>query len=341
MALLALLLVSLGGCERSAPPPPAGTGEPGVLARGEGWQVDEAFFRHWWATRPGPADSPQARTEALERLTERAVLAAAARQAGVDRDPETAMQIESLLIARLQELELNPRLEAATVSDDEVRARYDSLRDTTYTRPAAVRVAVLWFNSRGQEPLEARYRPRLAQIREAVAAGAEAYPVSGGFGSLSVGNTEHRPSRLKGGVLGWLDESPGQDGWRSAVLELAAPLQSPGEMSEIVASKEGLFLVRLIERRAAEVQPFETVSAAIRRGLLNERRREMREEFRQALLGKAAVQRFPEALAAISELPSREGSRRPTPPDAPRLSPPDVRRLSPPALTSRERPRAP
>jgi hypothetical protein len=302
--VLAVLL--LAGCGKKESQP-----EPGVLAKGEGWTVRGDDFRHWWNTRPGPADSPQARTEALDRLVERATLAAAARQAGLERDPETAAQIESLLIARLQEVRLAPQLAAVKISDDEVRARYDAQRENAFTQPESVRVALLWFNTRGQQPLVDRYRPRLEQIRAGVIAGGDSFPVTNGFGPAAVGNTEHKPSRLIGGDLGWLEVRPGSDPWHQAVLELAAPLKNPGDISEIVAGKEGLFLVRLIERRTSALKPFESVSAEIRKGLVEEQRKRLQEEFTHRIISQAQPERFPTALAALADLPTRAGAAPP------------------------------
>jgi hypothetical protein len=299
--LLAVLLLAGCGKKESAP-------DANVLAQGEGWFVRADDFRHWWSTRPGPTDSPQARTEALDRLVERATLAAAARKAGLERDPETLAQIESLLIARLQEVRLAPQLAAVKVSDEEVRARYDAQRESAFTQPATVRVALLWFNTRGQQPLVDRYRPRLEQIRAEVIAGGDQFPAAAGFGPLAVGNTEHRASRLNGGDLGWLDVSPGSDPWRKTVLDLASTLKNPGDLSEITAGSDGLFLVRLVERRAAAVKPFESVSAEIRRSLVDQQREKLRGEFSGRILAESRPQRFAEAMAAVSGLPARPGA---------------------------------
>jgi hypothetical protein len=298
----------LAGCGKKEPKP-----EAGVLAQGDGWTIRAEDFRHWWGSRPGPADSPQARTEALDRLVERATLAAAARKAGLELDPETAAQIESLLIARLQEVQLAPQLAAVKVSDDEVRARYGAQRESSFTQPEAVRVSLLWFNTRGQQPLVDRYRPRLEQIRAEVSAGGDKFPIAAGFGPTAVGNTEHKPSRLLGGDLGWLELAPGNDPWRKAVLELAAPLKKPGDLSDIMACKDGLFLLRLIERRSAKVQPFEAVNAEIRRGLVEQRRQSLQEDFTRRVLSTERAERFPEALAAVADLPPRGGARAPGP----------------------------
>lgn len=313
LAGLGVLLLLPAACRREAGTPVASGGEApaqaGVLAQGDGWTIRDEDFRHWWSTRPGAADTPQSRSEVLETLVERASLAQAARQAGLESDPETAARMETVLITRLQEVQLAPQLEAVQVPDAEVRARYEALRDTTYTQPEAVRVAVLWFNTRGQQPLVDRYRPRLEQIRADVSADAAKFPVDAGFGPIAVGNTEHRPSRLLGGDLGWLDLAPGADSWRKAVLDLAAPLQNPGDLSDILAGQDGLFLVRLIERRAAAVRPFEAVRTEIHESLVEQRRGQLREEFTRRILSRSQAQRFPDALAALEELPSRSGAR--------------------------------
>ena len=306
--LLLLLVLLVTGCREK----PAKTAA-GVLAAGDGWSIRADDFRHWWATRPGPADSPETRGEALDRLVERATMAAAARKAGLESDPETVAQIESILMARLEETQLAPRLEAVTVSDAAVRAQYESQFASRYTQPDSVRVALLWFNTRGQQPLVDRYRPRLEQIRAEMTAGADKFPVAAGFGPLAVGNTEHRASRLNGGDLGWLDVTPDSDSWRATVLELAATLKNPGDLSEISAGNSGLFLVRLIERRAAAVKPFESVSAEIRRSLLEQQREKLRAEFNERILAESRPQRFSEALAAVSGLPPRPGAALPSP----------------------------
>jgi peptidyl-prolyl cis-trans isomerase C len=307
LGVLGVLLVA--GCGKQETKP-----EAGVLAQGDGWTIRAEDFRHAWAARPGPADSPQARSEALEQMIERAVLAQAARKAGIDRDPETAARLEALLITRLRDLQLEPKIKEAKVSDAELRAAYEVQRETAFTQPAALRVAVLWFNTRGQQPLTDRYRPRLEEIRGQILADPGKFPVAAGFGPLAVGNTEHRPSRLLGGDLGWLDLGTGVDPWRDAVLAAAANLVNPGDLGEITAGPQGLFLVRLTERREARVQPFEEVRPNLEQRLLSERRREIEDRFTRSLVNDAPVQRFPDQLSTLAPLTAAPAPAAPDPP---------------------------
>ncbi len=306
-ALAAWLPLAMGACQRQSAAPDE------VLAVVEGQPLTAQAFRHWWEARHLGADTAEGRAQVLEQLIERAALAQAARQAGLDQDPALAEQFEALLIARLRETRLQPQLAALQVSEAEARAAYESGPGQALRQPEGARVAVLWFNTRGQAPLVARYQPRLEEIRRQVLADAVAFPVGGGFGALSASNSEHATSRLKGGDLGWLDVGSTTDPWRAAVLEAAGALRQVGELSEVKATNQGLFLVRLLERRAASLPPFEAARPLLERKLLEQRRRDAEQQWTRDILAGAKVERFPQHLLALAPLPLA-APRQPVPP---------------------------
>jgi hypothetical protein len=275
-----------------------------ILAVVNGKPITEQTFRYWWEKQP-MVDTPKTRQMLLDKLVGRSSLAEAARAAGLGDDPVVAEQVESLLISRLKELELQPRVVAIKVSDDDISAIYESRKQTRYTAPERSQIAVLWFATRGVEPLVARYKPRLEQAKKAVLAEAGGVPASEGFGKLSIRNSEHAPSRYKGGGIGWLETAPHVDPWRAAVLEIAGELQAPGDLSKVVARDEGLFLVRLIERKPARIRDLAEVREAIVRELKAKQREVIEREFNERMQLGANVRRFPEHLASMSGLSTR------------------------------------
>ncbi len=285
----------LAGCGNDAP-------SPDVLAEVDDAQITESAYRYWWSRTKPPADSPGTRAKLLEDLIARAARVRAAREAGLDRDPVVVTQIESLLIGRLNELELKPKLDAVQVTEAEVHAFYDAHQTDRFTVPARARLAVLWFNTRGQDPLVQRYTPRLQAICEEI----ESIPVEQGFGQHSRKNSEHRTSRLKGGDIGWIESVPYTDAWKSAVQVIAGSLQEPGELSPLVANKHGLFLVRLIEREPARIREYEKVKERIEHRLYTDHRAEVEAQFNQAIQNNVSVRKYPEALSALSGLQVRE-----------------------------------
>jgi hypothetical protein len=301
-------LVLTSGCSKEPAP------TPDALATVAGHPVTEAEFRYWWERDTPGKDSPAMREALLEKLIQRQTLVQRARAAGLDQDPAVVEAFESLLIARLKEKELQPKVAAVEIGEEECRAFYEQNKDARYTLPERVRVAVLWFNTRGQEQLADRYRPRLEQARAALLEDSESNPPAQGFGPLSVRNTEHRPSRYKGGDVGWIETASGQDPWRNTILELAASLSAPGELSSVVVRPEGVFLVRLIERQPARVRALAEVRAAIEQRLKVARRTEIGQQFQQLAHRNVAIQRFSERLQALDSLPAPVIDRTEEPP---------------------------
>ena len=294
---LGLALVHTGCRQRADAPANA-------LAKVGDEVITEASYRSWWEQRMPSTDNLEERRALLGRLIERSALAQAAREVGLDQDPALIEQVENLLIGRLKETQLEPELKSLQIPETDLKADYEANLNAKFFVPERVRVGVLWFNTRGQAPLSARYRPRLEEARQSAAN----LPVQAGFGSLAIQNSEHRASRYKGGDLGWLEVNPANDQWKEQILAIASQLQQPGEISRVVATDQGLFLVRLIERQAAHVIPYESVREGIERRLLSQRRKQMEDQFNEQILARMSVQRFPERLRALRDLPIRENA---------------------------------
>ena len=301
-SLLAIGFAAFVGCK------PAEQATPGALAEVNGRPVTAETFRYWWQRDLRADDSAESRKALLQQLIERSALVQKAQAAGIDRDPQIVESIESLLIARLKEKELQPKIEAISVSEQEALAFYNAHKDERYAEPERVHAAVLWFETRGQEPLIARYRPRLEQARQQILDGNAAAEIANGFGNIALQNSEHTASRYKGGDVGWLTSTGESDDWRKAVADIATTLTYAGEISPVVANKEGLFVVRLIERRPMQYREFASVRAQIERHLRNDKRERLEQQFLAEINCTAVIREHSEQLTALSGLPTRTNS---------------------------------
>jgi len=278
-----------------------------ALADVNGQPVTAKTFRYWWQEHRSGSDTSKGRETLLNELIERSAQVQEARRAGLDQDPVVMEQVEDILIRRLQETRLFPRVKAVEVSATEVESYYQSNLATKFTLPEQSRLAVLWFNTRGEAPLAARYRARLEAARAAVLNDPQSYPAPQGFGTLAIQNSEHQPSRYQGGNLGWL-ESSDRPGFNTAVEQIGRQLKAPGDVSPVTETGEGLFVVRLIERKPARTRELASVFDEIHRKLLREKRRQVEEQFETEITQAATVTRYAENLSAISDLPSARPS---------------------------------
>jgi len=308
--LIACLVFASACSEKEA----AATNDVRELAQVGETKVTEASFRHTWQKRRPSKDDPGTRNEIMEHLIRRTALSEAAMAGGLANDPIVIEQIQNLLVGRLRETKLKPALDALQVSEEEIARSYEQDSEK-FIVPGKARVAALWLNTRGQAPLVARYSPRFKKIAADLSAAPDSIPADDGFGRMAVANSEHRSSRYKGGDLGWLEDGRPMDSFHTVVSEIASGLTEAGQVSAVINRPEGLFLVRLIERRTARPLALAEVRDRIRKDLLNERRKELQANFETELLRPIEITRFPEHLAALEELPLHE-------PRQPLFSPP-------------------
>ena len=293
------IALALSGCGKT-PPPESAPVE--ALALVNDVPVTPETFRYWWGRKHIDRDTPGNREAVLDELVQRYALVEQARQEGLLEDPGVQAEIHSLLIARLREDQLHKRQQGMDIAEMDVQQFYEDHKATKFLVPERLQVAVLWFDTRGQEPLERRYRARLDEVRRDLLAAP--LPVEEGFGARSVRSSEHRASRYQGGIVGWLEATDSHDAWHAAVYEIADALSSPGDISELTIRPEGAFLVRLLKRQPERVRALEDVRDSIVRTLKSRRLADREQAFLQRAKAQVSVRVFPRQLQSLSALPT-------------------------------------
>lgn len=299
----AALLASAGCSRRDAGQVLAVVGDKEITA--------EEFARHLEAAR-ARSPAPVKAEELLRELVEREVLAQSAVKAGLMDDPEVREQMRDVLIATLKERRLAPQLEAVTVSEEEVAAAYEREKPSL-TRPDQARLAILYASSAPGEKQggEDEVRLRLeaaAQLARQQDLRSEKGEIKG-FGALSVQHSEDQESRYRGGEIGWVERGRFPGRLDAAVIEAGFALETPGQISDVIATPKGCYVVKLLERRAASALPLEQAAPALRSRLLTEKQDQIQAAFQDQLRGGLRVEMHPERLAAIaSATPAKPSS---------------------------------
>lgn len=287
--LLALVSCNRDTRQQAANPSPA-VAKRGLLRVGSVTITQEDLDLQLREKHAGRTDA-ETRQTALDELTERASLTQAAHDAGLENDPIARAEIARILISRLRETELTPKLQAIAaepIPDSRLRGIYES-RKEQFQSAQKRQVALLWLDP-GQDPGRlAAYQEKLSQARTWFLANDDLRKnPDQGFSVLGVDYSEHAPTRFKQGILGWLDQSGGADPLAKAAAEIAFSLQKPGDVSDVISRPEGVFLVRFMAEKPAFTRPFESVSAELEQ---SERRR-MRESV-EADFVSAIKSRYP------------------------------------------------
>lgn len=286
--LVAVLSGAWSGCHRSPPVPEEWLARVGTVEiRAADVQAELDRRR-----RSGGTAST---TEVLEDLVTRQSFVATARLRGLDREPELQRAWENLLIAKLKERELSTPPDATGDPEGGSPRRLEPTRPA----PAEMRLAVLKLRTDRfmSDEKRGRLRTRMDEARRR-AAGLD--PSVRDFGALAVEYSEEPASRYRGGDVGWMPADPQRCRWESGVTEAGARLPHIGAISDVVEGREGLYLVRLMDRREAVTPAASWVESGPGQPSTRKERREREQAFAAAARREASATIAQDRVAAFA-----------------------------------------
>ena len=218
----------------------------------------------------------------VEEMVTREALLQRAKSSGLEEDVSVRREIGNLLIGKFKDRELTPLLDAVVVTEDELKAAYTA-NIAGYSKPAKDRLAVLFLKTspKMNDVRRAELRERLIEARRihlADPARGGRGPAAGAFGALAIDYSDDQASRYRGGDVGWLDRDRFSYRWPREVLEAGYGLEKD-QVSEIIDTKEGLFLVTKTDFREGATTAFDQVKESLRRRLVLIKRREIEQAF--------------------------------------------------------------
>lgn len=313
IGIAALLVVSVGmssGCGRTEELTEV---EDQPLARINDEMLTQADFefevqRRQEAGRP----IPDAET-VLQELIERRVMLQRAQESDIFADADVQRERENQKLVQWLDRSLQVQRDSVTVTDEEIRAHYEANIDQ-YTRPAMVRLALL---HRRMQPFDAeetvvQLREELDEARQVFLADPDTATQQGripGFGRIAAEHSEDTVSRYRGGDLGWLDVSRSDHRWPEDVLSAGMALDI-GDVSEVLETDAGLFVVMKTGWRDPVVTPFEEVAVMQRRPMIRAKQQAVEAAFMSNLMQAAHVEIDSDQLAQL-RIPEAEASPEP------------------------------
>ena len=298
------LMLSLGmlvSCDQKTAP----AAGPSVIARVGAQVITAEDVKNEAARRAAGNQTVPGKADLLQQMIDRLLLVERAKAAKLDAEFETRRALESVLITKLREKELEDKLAAVDVSDDELKKEFES-EPARFAQPAKARLSLLFqeMNKTMSETKRSEIRQRmeeaLQKARTQPVIGGRG-PAAGGFGSLSVDYSEDQVSRYRGGDVGWIEVGKESSRLPKEVIEIGCSLDK-GKISGIIEADNGLYVVMKTDIRAAGATTFEEARPGLRQSSMARKRRQIEEDFikQTAQLVKSEIDST--SLAAL-ELP--------------------------------------
>jgi peptidyl-prolyl cis-trans isomerase C len=283
------ILVAIGGCS------PKRSGE--VLARvGDNVITSEDFKNEvrWRLDHHHPLPEKSA---LLEEMVARELSVQKAKALGLEKTFDVQRTYQEMLVGEVKDRELMPKVEAVTVSSQEIQEVYQR-EIAKYSKPSKTRLSFVYIKL-DRKMNEEQKATAEAKIIEAEKAAHALTDFAHGFGAVAMDFSDDQASRYRGGDVGWFDESAPLFRWPKPVVEAGMALQQIGQMTPVIRASNGLFLVMKTDFRDKSITPLATVSASIRHQLIAEKKLQVEQAFAKELRASQRVQTDAVALSQL------------------------------------------
>lgn len=286
----------------------SGSGDPVALRVGgqevllSELQAEVGFLRDRRST------AVSSREAFIETSIERRVAFQQACRMGLDKDPELRRQWENLLIGRLRQKELDDKLAAVRVTEQEIRAQYEA-NAGQYSQPAQIHLALLFQKLPAHAGAEVRGMLR-ARMEAARSRSLSLGPDVRGFGPDAMNDSEEPTSRFKGGDVGWLRAGEPSYPWPQDVMEVAFKLGPVGAVSEVVESGDGFYLLKKLDFREASTRPLDDwMRASLEAAILKQKRESLESQLMHDWKKAVPVEIHEDVIARLEILPPTDTAK--------------------------------
>jgi peptidyl-prolyl cis-trans isomerase C len=250
-------------------------------------------------------ESAARKKEFVTHLMDRQMLAQEAISRGMHNDPKVLDTLFSVLAQELSRAIIEERVSMDAIDDKAIDTYYKE-NDSTYNKPAAVRVSHIYkaFNNDKNAAKTAADK-----VHASLVSGLKKDRSM--FRTTAAQESDDDASKNIGGDLRYMQEEELRTRFGEAITKAIWNLPKINTMSAVVEGKKGFHIFRLTGRRHAHNQPLERVREHIRQRIYRDQRRDTMKAFLVELKGKFGTSLNEEKLADIKIAAPKKGAKHP------------------------------
>ncbi|WP_016955189.1 peptidylprolyl isomerase [Catenovulum agarivorans] len=231
----------------------------------------------------------------LDKLLDEMVLNAAivhyAKDFNQDKLFDYQYAANNLLIGQIKQQVLQPKFEKISVSSEEIKQYYHQ-NPNEFIQPEKAKIAIIFQRFNGDR---AKQKIQLQQARDSLINQLD----SDDFGGYAIELSDDQASRYRGGQVGWVFKN--QASYLPDEIVAKAFVLEEGEVSKVIETNKGLYLLRVLDKTQAEVKPLKQVEAQIRHSLVKYKQQQAVDDFEQLMLANVTVEKYLNNLPSSSK----------------------------------------
>lgn len=311
MLLMAALAVATSACSRKTDK--SGT----AIARGDGVTVTrdefEAKLQEQSPLIRARYSTLERKKEFLENLLRFELLAAEAERQKLDRDPEVREAVRRLMVQRLVRKSFDEGAEAKAVSDADARAYFEAHLDE-FQKPERLRLSGIFLRAEPGTPARAGKAADAQRLLARIRSEEAKNPLA--FSNAARDHSDDLLSKTAGGDLGHRTREELAKQQSAELAKAASALRDVGQLSSVVETPQGFWILKLAGRQPALDRSFDEVKGQLAARIAREKRSKGFDDFVTSLRAKAKIEIDDAALEKIAVVAPAAGAPGAPPPSS-------------------------
>jgi len=252
------------------------------------------------------------RKQLLDLIVNQKIVLSKALDEGYAKNPVVQELYSKTVRDRYTKDKLHPQLLKVKVSKSEIMSHYEN-KKKSYSRPERRRGAIIFVEKYSSDDTEllTKKKNKISQALEEAKAQDENIKH---FGELAKKYSDDKNSRYIGGVIGWLIKHPSRKyRWGDNVIRKLFALQNEGDLSDVLETQDGYYIVKLVGLEKSEEKPLTQLETGIKNKLLQDKRDAIRKSFMEEIVKNANIEINHDLLSKIEPLsePGKLGDKKP------------------------------
>ena len=256
--------------------------------------------------RPGQYQTLEQKQVLLNYLVNQEVMFSNAKKLGITNNLAVNNLFKKKVVERYLDQELKPKLSAVKISNHEVITYFEKNKES-YNKPARRRAAIIYVEGDNKEKIT-EAQSKLAEISSEIKH----------FGELAKTYSDDANSRYRGGIIGWIINHPDRKyRWDQKVTNALFKLKNPGDVSPILKTDKGYYLVKLVAKESQQQRPLSKVEKGIKNSIHQKLVKQVKSKFIDNLIASADITINENILESIKPLSIKSKSQSKKPPALP------------------------
>lgn len=214
----------------------------------------------------------------LEDMISKKLFLNKAKSIALEKEAKIKREYQYMLIGEIRKRFIEAKCKEINITKKDIKEYYQQHKEK-YKLPLKRKFAIVFAQKRLKNSIKEKQiiTQRFAKLIKLYQEKNLA-PANKGFGKYAIEYSEHQVSRYRGGELGWFNQDSKLN-WEQKVLDKGFSMAKVGDLSEIVETKKGYYLLRIMDEKKSKYKTLKEVYSKVKYQVIFDKQKEIKRNF--------------------------------------------------------------